>query len=278
MNAPALKVTQYLRDLDDRTRPMTQLQLRSIIKDCKRTLEQVSSYEAVPLYTAMAFAARRLELYADGYRYAQCAAKLDPNSHVGKLNLGAALVDVGKHYEAMDLFASLSGSDVVPGYLIFANTAECLARIGLNDDARSAFQDALSVANMSDPQVLIVLAEQAALIDAQDAALELVARAVARCTNTEMGERSALDIIADAPIPLRQAIDEKSALRLAIERARAFAGIPRFAMSTSEVIENHSGEDLELADRETMAVFEATKGMRSRANQAVLSEAENARS
>lgn len=275
MNAPALKVTQYLQDLDDRTQPMTELQLRSIIKDCKRTLEQVSPYEAAPLYTAMTFAARRLGLNADSARYAHCAANLAPNDAYVKVNLAVALADTGKYFEAIDLFASLTGSDV-PEYLILANMAECLQRVGLHDDAYSAFNDALVVADMANPQVLMTLAVQAALIDAQDAALELAARAVACCTNVRMGDLSPLEIIDSAPISLRQAIEEKQALHVAIERARMFAGIPRLARSSSEVIENRSSEELEIADREALALFEATKSLRRRANQAVLGEAEDA--
>ncbi len=275
MSAPALKVTQYLKDLDDRTRPMSEFELHAIIKDCERALRHVSSQDAVSLRTAMALAAMRLGRHEDACYQAQCAMKLDPNNDICKLNLGVALIDVGKHHEAIELFASLSGSSVVAEYLILSNMAECLARIGLHDDACSAFNDALGVADLSNPRVLFDLAVQAALIDADDAALELAVRAIARHTNIELGERPPIEVIDQAPISLRQAIDQIPALRMAIQRARVFGGIPRNPPSITRLVNESSAEERELADREALAVFEAMKSLRARANQAVLAEAEN---
>lgn len=277
MNAPARKVDQYLRDLGDRIQPMSEFALRAIIVDCKRTLTQVSPYDAVPLYEAMAIAAKRLGHYADGYKYAQCAYNLDSKNPVLKMNLAVALADIGKYDEALDMFASLTGTDV-PEYLLLANIAECLARIGLIDDAQEAFQDALRVANMSDAQQLMVLAEQAALIGADDAALELIARVVACSTKTSLADKSPLEVITSAPESLREAVNEKVPLRMVIQRVSAFGGIARVELSDTRAECQPSDAVRALAAREAMAVFEATKSMRARANQDVLSEAERARS
>lgn len=277
MNAPARKVDQYLRDLGDRIQPMSEFTLRSIIADCKRTLTQVSSYEAVPLYEAMATAAKRLGQYADGHKYAQCAFNLDAQNPVLKANLAVALADIGKYDDALDMFASLTGTDV-PEYLLLANISECLARIGLIDDALDAFQDALRVANMSDAQQLMVLAEQAALIGADDAALELIARVVACSTNTVLADKSPLEVITSAPESLREAVNEKIPLRMVIQRAFAFGGIAPVDLSDARADCQLSDPARALAAQEAMAVFEATKTMRARANQAALSEADCARS
>ena len=174
---------------------------------------------------------------------------------------GCALLSLSRYQEAA---LSCIEAARIPGGdqpVDLANLAEALDRLGDRAGALQVFRDALDGADLTVPRLCFGMANQAAELGLDPEAVELFARFVARKTGTELGERSAVEVIRAAKGEDLGALNEKQALHAAIRRATALADeLARLGAQEPEPEAPNEGAEADAVD-----VFEATRSLREAA-------------
>lgn len=233
--------------------PPSAFRLRAIDRECRSLIKHATRETLGLLWHVRGLVLARLHDDAASLSAFLNARHYGERSTISAINIGAAHLRLGDTQAAMREFGAVidkaQGKEAV---LLYANMAEALSVLGLVEDANAAFQHALDLANLADPEVVYVLACQAAEIGAdRDAAgffdrfLALTAHPDGRHMPRDLQER-----LFDMSPPLRRAVE---AYRLA-----AGSGSPTPPADASEW-----SEDAE-------EVFRATSGARVRATNAVV--------
>ena len=176
-------------------------------------------------------------------------------------NVGCQLLELDRAGEALDyLIAATEAPTDNPQrtrVIAFANIAEAFFQLGQIADARDAFQEAINSADPHNPFHQFMLATQAVTIGARSAALEFAARFAAIAAGTAIGNRSALDVLRDAPAHVLDALHENVQLSRVLD---LYLDPP----VTPEAAEEHADTS------DASDVFEATRPWRERANSEVM--------
>ncbi|WP_437628158.1 tetratricopeptide repeat protein [Sorangium sp. So ce1151] len=232
----------------------------------------MSHSDAHTIYSIMGTAHMRLENPTEALECYKKAVRLQPSVARHKRNLGTALIATGQIAEAVQQFAeALDLPDDSP-FLTYANMAEALALLGLHEDARAAFEEAVNAADLSSTYDLLRLAAQAAEIGADREAVDLYARYI-KLHEGGRSSKSSIDIIREAPERLKSGLVHAKALKGAVERAEAFG------QDLSAFVDDLSPDQSKRAlvgDTNTDE-FEATRAFRMRANTAVLTGEDDVR-
>ena len=124
----------------------------------------------------------------------------------------------------------------------------------------SCIQEAMDAADPMDPYELHLLANRLALMGVHSEAAEFFARSLALRQGFELGEESAADVLKRLRGQYEDVLEQNPALRDSVAFALAFEEELQ-ASEPENAGEDHDG---------TLAMFEATRPMRERANAAVL--------
>jgi tetratricopeptide (TPR) repeat protein len=152
-----------------RDRPISELRLRAIIRECKAQIPKVSFEQAAHFYHAMGVAHWRLGNFESVLEAEAVAARLLPRDSAILGTLGAALTALGRHAEAAETLVKALEVEEKEGHALFvtlSNLSEVLWRMGDRDGAIDAFREAEAAAKNDDASHQLMLANQAAEIGA----------------------------------------------------------------------------------------------------------------
>ena len=276
MATPALKASAYLAEMHDLTTPPSAGRLEWIVADLKRML-QTASVDPAPLHVALARAYQRLGRHEKALHHSRNAMHYAPKDPAHKIQASVSLVHLGRPAEALDLLSEVEDLHGFNQVVLLGNTAEALADLGLLAEAREVFEEALLVANQDDALSVLILAMQAAEIDADREAVELFARYLRLRRGGPRGDEHPLSVIQSASDEQMAVLDQSSTRRLkaAVKKALAF-GHALFDASPASLYAAPK-EELEAADADALAVYDDTLPLRSKATREAMDEGEHGR-
>lgn len=272
MATPALKTSAYLRELADKSRPVSRARAEWIIADCKRLLKSAATDPAVT-HATLGHAYLDLERYAEALHHYRNAMRYNPEDLACKISSSAALVMLDRPQEALELLAEI-GDDIDDFLKLFVlgNTAEALANLGMMDEACEAMAEALRIADHTDPAAVLMLAEQTSTIGADREAIELFARYIRLKQGSPRGNDHPLEVILSASDEEKLALTHREARPLArvVAKALSFgqalfdAGpVPPRTLPTEKLAE---------ADAQAEAVYHETLSARRKAIEEAMAE------
>lgn len=270
MSEPALKVDAYNREMFSWGTVVRPERLEFILADCKRMLRQGAG-DLGAVHATMGHIYARLANWEKAVHHYRNAVQFAPSRATFKISLGASLITVGQPTKGLEFLGEateqkdqLSPYDLVIAY---ANAAEALAKLGMEQDAYDAMRDAIEVADFSNPTHVIALAIQCAEIGADWEAVELFARYCALVQGVSRGTLHATALIKSAPSDVLETLELPYARRLsaAVDKVATYglqcAPIGHRAMTQPMV-------DGDQAD--ALAVFHDMAPLREQANATVM--------
>ncbi|MEZ4405094.1 MAG: tetratricopeptide repeat protein [Polyangiales bacterium] len=171
---------------------------------------------------------RRGELESARAAHARAHALL-PNEPRIALNLAKALGELERHAEARPLFERvlvMPGLSPVMVLSTLVHLSTCHSHLGDQDSAQEYFERAIASASQTDPEMLILLAQGAALLGRTHDAVEFLARFVAASQNREREDTPALTVLRAAPAELMARVLQVAILARAIHDVEACADAP----------------------------------------------------
>jgi tetratricopeptide (TPR) repeat protein len=270
MAQPALKLNEYGEKLGNFSGALSELEIRRMIAELQRMTQMLSGPDLAGAYSLMGMAQYRLGKHDRALVEFKKSVRMHPiRKH--RWNLAKLELELGLVNEAVDVLAELVEADGRDAQGL-AQFAEALFRLGSVQDAREIFEQAISVADFTNPTDVIVLAVQAAKIGADAEGVELYARALALLAGVALGDEPAVTVIERASAAGRHInLTHASALALAIERAIHFGpGVEQLRMMPLPAQPPISGPAD--ADETAEDVLAWMGPHRARANAAVLPE------
>lgn len=262
--AQDLKLAEYAALLCDRSRPVSELELHRILRELKRMAEHATDRQlAAELYNLQAICHRHLgqsNKALDDFRLALQRLR-EPTQARAKIlcNQAAALLDAGRYRESA--MSSLEASRIPEGYnhVTLSNLAEALYRLGETDAALQAFQEALRLADLTDPSHCFMMAYEAAELGLDQDAIELFARFVVRRNGGEGEGRPAIEVVGTASEEDKAGLKNVPALEATLRRMMAMT------TELSRLASQQSGEGDEASSEQAHDVYEATRRLREEA-------------
>ena len=269
--APDQKLQEYAVRLGDKSRPISEIEIRGIMRDLDATKGYDHSLDGL-IFNLRAICYLRLnrpDRAATEIRLALQRIR-EPGEWRSILlcNQSAAFLMLGRFKEAAE--SSLEAATVPhPGMAAtLGNLAEALVLLGDRDRAFEVFEAAVEAADFREPAVAFAMAFTAVAIGSNREAVEFFARFVELRDQTIRGDRTAIEVIREASGDVRAVYERTPGLLRAIRRAAAFEderAQARVVVERSSVPPDDDG-----AQREAAAVFEATKSLRTAAAEHVL--------
>lgn len=221
MAQPALKLNEYGARLTDFSRELPELELRRMLLELERATKTLSGPDLANTYSLMGMALDRLGKPERALPEFKKSARIQPN-HRHKLNLAKSYLRLGHLEDAVDVLAEvvdLDGRDV-PALTCFA---EALFRLGSLQDAREIFEQAISVADFTNPNEILTLAAHAAKVGIDAEAVELYARFLSVLSGVALADRPAVTFIEQVLASSKgDALAYVPELKRAVERAMLF--------------------------------------------------------
>jgi tetratricopeptide (TPR) repeat protein len=258
------KLDEYAELLCDHSRPLSELELRRLLRDVESRIARASDHQlTAELYNLQAIGHARLgqpKKALDDYRRALQRLREPTQARAATLcNQAGALLDVGRYQEAA--LSSLEASKIPAGYthVTLVNLARALYLLGETDGALETFQEALRLADLTNPSHCFMMASQAAELGLDQDAIELFARFIVRRNGSAGDSRPALEIVGTASDEDTAGLENVPALEATIRRRIAMAAeLARLStLPTAEGDEASSGEAHD--------VYEATRRLREEA-------------
>lgn len=264
VSQPSFAATKLLDELAPE-RPVTEMRLHQIIRDCRNTLAKVAPLDAVGIYVVLGRARWRLRKFGDSLADMQKALKLDPDNVALLSILGACHVALGQLTEALDplLRAFPSATAPTDRVVILGNLAEAFWKLGERDLALEAFQQAQQEASSEAAGHQLVMANQAVELGAYEAAFGFLSKFLSlwRQANVDARQIIEADELSEdeenmlfASVGLRRLVEQRRAL------GRWVVGQ---MLQKAPADDTRTGEGAE-------AVFAETRSLRSRATREAL--------
>jgi tetratricopeptide (TPR) repeat protein len=269
------KLRRLIEQAGDLSIPLTELESQRALADLDVEIGRVKDMAmAVQLYVAKGgynLRLKRPEKALAEYRLALQRLP-GPSAYRGIVlsNRSAALMALGRYQEAANVCIEAARIPPDDPCVNLSNLAEALDRLGLRELALDTFAEALSVADLRSPRFCFGLAHQAAEIDLDAEAIELLARFVARREGADIGDRPALDVVREA-IHAGLDVSRTPALEAVVTRSLAMAD------ELSRIATVDHVEHSEAAEREALAVYESMGELRGRALAGTLGADERAK-
>ena len=258
------KLAEYAELLCDFSRPVSELELRRILRELKGMSARAPDHETVAfLYNYQAICHQRLgqpQKALDDYRRALQRLREPTHARATALsNQATALMGLNRYQEAA--LSGLEASQIPEGYTyaILGNLAVALYYLGETDAASQTFQEALRLADLTDPLHCFTMAAQAAVLGLDQDAVDLFARFILRRNGAEEEGRSSIEVIATASEEDNVGLKNVRALDATIRRMTAMAA------ELSRLSAQHNVEDNEASSGEVSDVYEATRRLREEA-------------
>lgn len=257
-------MSEYSALLEDRSRPVSELEIRRIMRDLEGMIARSSDHElTADLHDLLGICHLHLghpNKALDDFRRALQRQREPTRSRAATLsNQAVALVLVGRYREAA--LSSLEASRIPEGYThtTLANLAEALFRLGESDAASQTFQEALRVADLTNPSHCFVMAAQAAELGLDQDAIELFARFVVLRHGDNSESRPAIEVVGTASEEDRAGLKSVPVLDGTIRRMTAMAA------ELARLSSQHTVEGDEASSDEAQDVYEATGRLREEA-------------
>lgn len=271
MATPAHKTEAYIEELLDWSRPVSRSRIEWIVADCKRMLKADAANPA-PVHATLGLTHIHLGQPAEALHHFRNAMHYDSTNPSYKLSAAAALTDLGRPQEALDLLAETDGASGFLKVLVLGNAAEALSQLGMLDEAREVLAEALRIGNPADPGTILVLANQASAIGSNREAIELFARYIRLTQRRPRGNDHPLQVILSASDELKRPLE----LPMARPLARAIASALSFGQALFDAVppprRTLSAEELAEADAQAEAVYHETLPARRRATEEAMAE------
>jgi len=225
---PATVVEELRREvgsrLHDMSLPMSRNELRRALTELRRAQSDAQAEEFGALFTMIGMVYVRLDDPKSAIEAFRNAAHHEPTvaDHPG--HVASVLLRLTQFQPALDaLRDARTKPHKHPGFEFVAwiNTAEAYYGLGDGLAARLAFEEGVRHADPASHSDMFKLAHQAAIIDADDDAVEFFARYVTLAQGLERGELPAVEVIRQAPEELKVRLADLPPLAAAIERATA---------------------------------------------------------
>lgn len=171
---------------------------------------------------------RRGELERSRAAHARAFALLPDEPRIA-LNLAKALSELDRHAEARPLFERVLSTPGLPPEMLLSTLillSTCQFHLGDQESAEEYFERAITAASQTDPEMLILLAQGAALLGRTHDAVEFLARFVAASQNREREDTPALTVLRAAPAELMERVLQVAILARAIHDVEACADAP----------------------------------------------------
>jgi tetratricopeptide (TPR) repeat protein len=232
---PVTVVSELLGEIvqrfSDPTTPVGQSELRSMLRRLRSAQRDVNPDDLAPLFDTIGLVCVRLRDFGTALDAHRNAARYDKFDAAYPNNIAACLIELGQLPQALAALRDASARPLKrPGIdlCILANTAEIEHRLGNHDAARRAFDEALRSVDPKRPIDLINAASTAAVLGAEEDAVELFARCLAVTRGVDMGNIPALDFVMAHPDAQKIAGDKSPQLGAALKSvaARNVAEVP----------------------------------------------------
>ncbi len=194
------KIDLLLEELGPTAFAISPFRVHQIMRDAEGLLQQGTSEDAGRIYHALAQGYSRLEQRELAFTAFRKASRLDAANPYIKNGLGVGYFASGEPSSALEQW--VQALDLLPETendptraVIFANIAEAFAVLGKPDYASEALAEAIRLAPKADANALALVAMQAAHIDEDDAALELLAQAFAIVRGVPRGDAPARTVV-----------------------------------------------------------------------------------
>ena len=258
------KFTEYAELLADRSRPLSELELRRALRELEGMVARVADHQLVAfLYQLQAICHRRLgqpnKALDDFRRALQSLREPTPARADALCNQAAVLVDVGRYREAA--LSSLEASRIPEGYnhVTLGNLAEALYHLGETDAALQTFQEAIRLADITNPLHCFSVASQAAELGLDQDAVEMFARFVVLRNGGAGAGRPAIEVVGTASEEDKAGLKNVPVLDATLRRMTAMAA------ELSRLASQQSVEGDEAASGEALDIYEATRRLREEA-------------
>lgn len=272
MPMPALEVNRFLAEVGDSFVPIHETRLRWLVAKGNQLAQKVPAGDfdqAAQVWSLIGLARGRLGDQEEALRCHRAALRLRPQSASYANNVGASLIETGAHAEGIDFLVQSYENGGRESVATLANLAEAFDALGQRDDAMDALREAARVIDVTDPSDVYGLCQGAAVLELDDDAVELYARALALRARKPIGDAAALDFIAsiapDHPDELRMTPGGRHVLA-SLERARRLLVVRQCLAGVSVA----RGVASEASDRSTLEILHATSPWRSEATAAAL--------
>lgn len=270
--SPALEQKPYAQHIEDLGVPLSEAQASEYLADLHATLRKdiLPRWYRIHCTNLLGILLTRLGHYNEALSLYLKAVQQHPS--VATLsNAGMAHLCLGHPDEALDFlekaWARLSNDEGTSRdrVLVLSNITWVFWLVGHHEDAMSSVQMAIEAADPQDAFEQHVLANRLATMNHHHEAVEFFARSLALRQGFELGEESAADVLKRLRGQYEDVLEQNPALRDSVAFVLAFEEELQ-ASEPENAGEDHDG---------TLAMFEATRPMRERANAAVLSEVES---
>jgi tetratricopeptide (TPR) repeat protein len=228
VSRPIAVIDELARDLGPRLVDLSTViprdELRSLLADLRRAQRDAPVEHLGTVFHLLGLVYNRLGDSANALDAHRNAAHYEPTKATHPTNAAMTLINLGRHRQALvaireALAKPLRAPDLEVTSLL--NAAEAHHGLGEVKESRLAFEDALRHLDQGTRSQLYLVAYQAAIIGADDDAVEFFARYVALVQGAERGEIPAVEIIRAAPSEIKEPLAYSPLLAAAIERATA---------------------------------------------------------
>ena len=261
--APATKVLSWHIELTAVPAP-SQTRLTAILDEITASMKTIPFEEKARAYDAKAIALSHLNLEQESLAAHQNACKLDAHDFVLVFNMAVTLQKFHRYGESLDKHAE--ALDMEGGYnpLVLASLARTLAHLGEMEEARKALNEALRLSTQDTVGDLRGLAAAAASLGLHTEAVELIARGLRCQRGRPRGDEPALTVLSEHADALADWLAWDTALQYSVAWVEQWQGrMPELSRLVASMPPGGKGDETAWDE-----VFEATRGMRARANAA----------
>lgn len=261
-SAPATKVLSWHIELTAVPAP-SQTRVIAILDEITASMKTTPFEEKAKAYDAKAIALSLLNLEKESLAAHQNACRLNTHDFTLVFNMAVTLRRFQRYGESLDKHAE--ALDVEGGYnpLVLSSLARTLVRLGEMDEARKALNEALRLSKQ-DVVELRNLAAAAAALGSHAEAVELLARGLQCLRGQPRGDAPALTVLSENADALADWLAWDTALQYSVAQYAKWQGrMPELSRLVASLPPGGKGDEAEWDE-----VFEATRGMRARANAA----------
>lgn len=223
---PVTVVEELLREFDatiaDPSVPMEENEVRHTLRKLRAAQRSAQPDEFARLFNTIGITCGRLKDYQGALDAHRNAAKYDQSTAMYLNNAASALIELKRFDEALETLRRAHAKTVKSSdfeVLARLNASEAYFALGDEKAARREFLEGVMRADPTNRADMFVLSTQAAIIGADQEAVEFFARYIALATKTDLGDTPAVEIIRAAPSETKARLVDLPALAGVIARA-----------------------------------------------------------
>lgn len=233
MAQPVTVISELIREfgerLNDPTSTMDEREMRAALDELRRVQRDTPFEERGALFGLTGVLRSRLGLREEALEAHRNAARYDKANAEHPSNIAAILLELGRFREALESTREARKRPVRDhGTEICILVNEAIAHGGLGDvaNARRSLEDAMQCVDPESPVDLFRIAANAAVLGAEEDAIEYFARYLAVASRVDLGETPAIEFVTARLDEVQDLMPDRPALREAIEHVGARHNAP----------------------------------------------------